>query len=450
MRRKIYDKLLRWKNEDAGSVAIMIDGARRVGKSYIAEEFARNEYKSYILIDFVKVSDSVKQYFIDYKDDYDSLFMRLSLHFQVKLYDRDSVIIFDEVEEFPKAREAIKFLVEDGRYDYIETGSLISINENVQGIHLPSEERRIKMYPMDFEEFLWALGDEMMMPFIKDCYNKNKPLDEGLHRKAMDYFRQYMIVGGMPQAVKKYVETKDFEATDRIKRDIIQLYRDDIKKYAKGFTNKVLKIFDTIPGQLQKHEKKFRLSSLKNEARFREYENSFIWLEEAMIVNVCYASTEPSIGLKLKEDESTFKLYLGDTGLLITLSFDERTLEQNELYRKLILDKLEVNKGMLVENIVAQMLTSEGHNLYFYSSYSKESSEDTMEIDFLIRKSQISNRHNICPIEVKTGKNYTTSSLDKFRKKFGSYLGKAYIIHDGQYKINGDITYLPYYMTPLL
>lgn len=431
-------------------MAILIDGARRVGKSYIAEEFAKNEYKSYILIDFIKVDDSVKQYFIDYKDDYDALFMRLSLHFNVKLYDRDTVIIFDEVEEFPKAREAIKFLVKDGRYDYIETGSLISINENVQDIHIPSEERRIKMYPMDFEEFLWAMGEDMLMPFINDCYVKNKALDNGLHRKAMDYFRQYMIIGGMPQAVKKYVDTKDFDSVDRIKRDIIQLYRADIKKYAKGYNSKVLKIFDTIPGQLQKHEKKFQLSSLKEEARFREYESSFVWLEESMIVNVCYAATEPSVGMKLKEDDSTFKLYLGDTGLLITLSFDERAIRQEELYRKLILDKLEVNKGMLVENVVAQMLTSGGHSLYFYSSYSKENSSETMEIDFLIRKSQISTRHNICPIEVKTGKNYTKSSLDKFRKKYGNYLGVGYIIHDGQFKIEDDLVFLPYYMTPCL
>lgn len=450
MKRKIYEQLLNWKNEEKGAVALMIDGARRVGKSYIAEEFGRNEYKSYLLIDFVKADESVKRFFIDYKDDYDSLFSHLSLYYRVQLHERDSLIIFDEVEEFPKAREAIKFLVKDGRYDYLETGSLISINENVKDIHIPSEERRIKMYPMDFEEFLWAMGEEMLMPFIREQYGKRQPLDQVFHRRAMDYFRQYLIIGGMPQAVKRYVETRDFEKTDRIKRDIIELYRADIRKYAKGYTGKVLKIFDTVPGQLQRHEKKFRLSDLKDEARFREYEGSFKWLDESMVVNVCYRATDPSVGLRLKEDELTMKLYMGDTGLLITMAFDERTIRSEELYRKLMLDKLEVNKGMLVENVVGQMLVAAGHSLYFYSSYSKEDSADTMEIDFLIRKPVVTSRHNISPIEVKTGKNYTLSSLKKFRQKYGDKLSTGYIVHDGPYSETEDLVYLPYYMVPCL
>ena len=450
MRRKIYNELLKWKEEENGSVAIMIDGARRVGKSYIVEAFARQEYMSYILIDFAHVEDEVKEYFLNYKTDYDALFMHLSLHFKVKLYERKSVIIFDEVELFPQAREAIKFLVKDGRYDYIETGSLISINANVKGILIPSEERRIKMYPMDFEEFLWAMGDEMMVAYIRNCYEKKQPLGQSLHRRAMDYFRQYLIVGGMPQAVKKYIETKSFERADRIKRDILGLYRADIRKYAKGYESKVLKIFDTLPGQLQKHEKKFRLSALKQRARFREYESSFLWLEDSMVINVCYAASEPSVGLKLKEDNSTLKCYMGDTGLLISLAFDERTIASEELFRKLMLDKLEINKGMLVENIVAQMLKACGHELYFFSSYSKENSENTMELDFLIRKPTVSNRHNISPIEVKSSKNYTTSSLTKFKNKFGSQLAVSYIIHSGDFRTEGDTIYLPLYMTPCL
>lgn len=450
MRRKIYDELLKWKQEENGSVAIMIDGARRVGKSYIVEEFAKKEYESYILIDFAHVEDEVKDYFLNYKTDYDALFMHLSLHFRVKLHERKSVIIFDEVEFFPQARTAIKYLVQDGRYDYIETGSLISINTNVEGILIPSEERRIKMYPMDFEEFLWAMGEDMLMPYIKDCYEKVQPLGQVLHRRAMDFFRQYLIVGGMPQAVKKYVETKSFERTDRIKRDIIELYRADVRKYAKGYESKVLKIFDTIPGQLQKHEKKFRLSALKQRARFREYESSFLWLEDAMVVNVCYTATEPSVGLKLKEDDSTLKCYLGDTGLLISLAFDERTIASEELFRKLMLDKLEINKGMLVENIVAQMLKASGHELYFFSNYSKEDSEEKMEIDFLVRKPTVSNRHNISPIEVKSGKNYTTTSLTKFRKKYDKQLAISYIIHSGDLRKEDNIIYLPLYMTPYL
>lgn len=450
MRRKIYNELLKWKEEENGSVAIMIDGARRVGKSYIVEEFARKEYLSYILIDFAHVEDEVKEYFLNYKTDYDALFMHLSLHFKVKLHERKSVIIFDEVELFPQAREAIKFLVKDGRYDYIETGSLISINANVKGILIPSEERRIKMYPMDFEEFLWAMGDEMMMPYIRNCYERKQPMGQSLHRRAMDYFRQYLIVGGMPQAVKKYVETKSFERVDRIKRDILDLYRADIRKYAKGYESKVIKIFDTLPGQLQKHEKKFRLSALKQRARFREYESSFMWLEDSMVVNVCYAATEPSVGLKLKEDDSTLKCYMGDTGLLISLAFDERTIASDELFRKLMLDKLEINKGMLVENIVAQMLKACGHELYFFSSYSKKRSENTMEIDFLIRKPTVSSHHNISPIEVKSSKNYTTTSLTKFRGKYDRQLAVSYIIHSGDFRIEDNIIYLPLYMTSCL
>jgi len=414
------------------------------------EEFAKNEYESYIFIDFAHVEDEVMAYFLNYKTDYDALFMHLSLHFRVRLHERKSVIIFDEVEFFPQAREAIKYLVKDGRYDYIETGSLISINANVKGILIPSEERHIKMYPMDFEEFLWAMGDEMMMPYIKDCLEKAQPLGQALHRRAMDYFRQYLIVGGMPQAVEKYIETRSFEHTDRIKRDILDLYRADIRKYARGYESKVLKIFDTIPGQLQKHEKKFRLSALKQRARFREYESSFFWLEDAMVVNVCYAATEPSVGLKLKEDDSTLKCYMGDTGLLISLSFDEKTIVNEELFRKLMLDKLEINQGMLVENIVAQMLKASGHKLYFFSNYSKENSGNTMEIDFLIPKPTVSNRHNISPIEVKSGKNYTTTSLTKFRNKYDKQLAVSYIIHSGDLKQEDNIIYLPLYMTPCI
>lgn len=450
MKRKIYEALLQWKKEENGQVAIMIDGARRVGKSYIVEEFAKNEYKSYIFIDFARVEEEVKNYFLDYKTDYDALFLHLSMHFRVQLYERKSVIIFDEVEFFPQAREAIKYLVKDGRYDYIETGSLVSINKNVQNILIPSEERRIKMYPMDFEEFLWAMGDEMMMPYIRECFAKKQPLGQSLHRRAMDYFRQYLIVGGMPQAVNKYVETKSFEKTDRVKRDILDLYRADIRKYAKGYESKVVRIFETLPGQLQKHEKKFRLSALKKGARLRQYESSFQWLEDAMVVNVCYAASEPSVGLKLKEDDSTLKCYMGDTGLLISLAFDENTIAHEELFRKLMLDKLEINKGMLVENIVAQMLKTAGHELYFFSSYSKDDSEETMEIDFLIRKPIISSRHNISPIEVKSGKNYTTTSLDKFYKKYNKQLSNAFIIHSGDVKEVDGVVYLPLYMTPLL
>ncbi len=450
MKRKIYQDLLRWKEQEQGAVALLIDGARRIGKSYIVEEFARQEYKSYLLIDFARAEQEVKDYFKIYRNDLDALFMHLSLQYRVTLLPRQSLIIFDEVQFCPEARAMIKYLVADRRYDYIETGSLVSISRNTEGILIPSEERHLKMYPMDFEEFLWAMGEEMLMPFIAQCFAEQKPLGQTLHRRALDYFRQYLIVGGMPQAINKYVETKSFEKTDVVKRDILNLYRADIHKYVKGYTEKVIKIFESIPGQLQKHEKKFRLSALKSGARFREYETSFTWLQEAMIANICYSATEPNIGLRLHEDNSALKCYLGDTGLLLSLAFDEKTTATEELYRRLMLDKLEINKGMLVENIVAQMLTAAGHRLYFFSSYDKQNAENTMEIDFLVRKHVISNRHNISPIEVKSGKNYTTTSLDKFYTKYHQQLAVSYIIHASDLKVEADKVFLPLYMTPLL
>ncbi len=450
MKRKIYAALAEWKKDGAGKTALLIDGARRVGKSYIAEAFAKAEYKTYILIDFNRADDDVKDLFIHYLNDLDTLFMYLSGYYNVKLYEHESLIIFDEVQLFPKARAAIKYLVADGRYDYMETGSLMSIKKNVRDIVIPSEERHIKMYPMDFEEFLWAMGNEMLMDIIRKCYEMKKPMGQVMHRKAMDYFRQYMIIGGMPQAVQEYVQTRDFDKVDRVKRDILTLYRADIIKHAEGYEMKVESIFDEIPAQLQKHEKKFKLSSLKKEARFREYEDALFWLDDAMVANICYNSTEPSIGLKLNMDRLTLKCYMGDTGLLISHAFDENGIVSEEIYKKLLFDKLEVNKGMIVENIVAQMLAASGHKLYFYSNYSRDDSESRMEIDFLIARSKIGSRHNISPIEVKSGKNYTLSSLRKFTKKYAEQTYTPYVLHTSDFKEEEGIIFLPLYMTPLL
>lgn len=450
MKRKIYTDLLNWKQQDAGQTAILIDGARRVGKSYIAERFAKNEYKSYILIDFNRVSKEVTDLFVNYLNDLDMLFMYLSNFYNVKLYIRESLIILDEVQLFPKARAAVKYLVADGRYDYIETGSLMSIKTNVQDIMIPSEERHLRMYPLDFEEFLWGLENDTLMDYIRLCFKNGKPMGQVLHRKAMDYFRQYLIVGGMPQAVTAYADTHDFEKVDRIKRDILELYRADIVKHAKGYEMKVEQIFDDIPAQLQKHEKKFRLSSLKKEARFRNYEDALFWLSDAMIANICYNSTAPNIGLKINMERMTYKCYMSDTGLLISHAFDENGIVSQELYKKLLFDKLEVNKGMIVENIVAQMLVASGHKLYFYSNSSRNDASSRMEIDFLIAKSKVSSRHNISPLEVKSGKNYTLSSLKKFRTKYAEQLYHPYVLHTGDYKEEDGIRYLPLYMTPLL
>ena len=450
MRRKIYDEILKWKKRSAGQTALLIDGARRVGKSYIAEKFAAAEYKSYLLIDFNRAPKEVTDLFDNYLNDLDTLFMYLSGFYNTKLYERETLIILDEVQLCPRARSAIKYLVADGRYDYLETGSLMSIKKNVKDILIPSEEEHLKMYPLDFEEFLWALDNETLMPLIQTCYEKKQPMGQALHRKAMDYFRQYMIVGGMPQAVEKYVETRDFDSVDRVKRSILELYRADIMKHAAGYEMKVAQIFDYIPAQLQKHDKKFKLSSLKKEARFRDYDDAMFWLSDAMIANICYNSTAPSIGLKLNMDRLTLKCYMVDTGLLISHAFDENGIVSEEIYKKLLFDKLECNKGMIVENLVAQMLTAAGHKLYFYSNPSRDEVSERMEIDFLIAKSKISSRHNISPIEVKSGKNYTLTSLKKFRNKYAEQTDTPYVLHTGDLKEADGITYLPLYMTPLL
>ena len=449
MKRKIYDSLLKWKQEKQGTTALLIEGARRIGKSYIAEEFARNEYVSYILIDFSKASSRVKGWFEEYLEDVDTLLQNIQLHYKKQLTPRQSLIIFDEVQKCPRAREAIKALVADHRFDYIETGSLISIKKNVDNILIPSEEDGIEMYPMDFEEFLWAMGNEMMMPYIRSHFENRQPMGE-FHREAMHYFRQYLIVGGMPQAVAEYASGRNFTKVDSIKRQILRLYKNDIQKYAGGATARVSAIYDAIPGQLQKKEKKFVLSALKDEARMREYDSAFFWLEDSKIVNISYNTTAPNIGLQLNEDRTALKCYFCDTGLLISLAFSARGIVTNEIYQKLMFDKLEVNEGMLVENVVAQMLKAAGNELFFYSNYDKEDAENRMQVDFLIQKEVVTSRHNISPIEVKSGTNYTLTSIKKCLKKFGPYLSTPYVLHTKDVEVKDGLVYLPLYMTPLL
>jgi len=449
MKRKIYDSLVRWKQEKAGTTALLIEGARRIGKSYIAEEFARNEYESYILIDFSKAPVRVKGWFDEYLEDIDTLLQNIQLHYKKQLTPRKSLIIFDEVQKCSRAREAIKALVADHRFDYLETGSLISIKKNVENIVIPSEEEGINMYPMDFEEFLWAMGNEVMMPYIRGRFEKRQPMGD-FHREAMHYFRQYLIVGGMPQAVAEYVSSRNFTKVDAIKRQILRLYKNDINKYAGGTKARVGAIYDAIPGQLQKKEKKFVLSALKDEARMREYDSAFFWLEDSRIANISYNTTAPNIGLQLNEDRTVLKCYFCDTGLLISLAFSARGIVTNEIYQKLMFDKLEIDEGMLVENIVAQMLKASGNELFFYSNYDKEEAENRMQIDFLIQKEMVTSRHNISPIEVKSGTNYTLTSINKCIKKFGQYLSTPYVLHTKDVEIKDGLVYLPLYMTPLL
>lgn len=450
MRRKVYDELIKWKKESNGKVALLIDGARRIGKSYIAEQFAKENYKSYILIDFNKVGKDVKELFDNYLDNLDMFFMYLSSYYKTDLYERDTLIIFDEVQLYPRARSAIKYLVADGRYDYIETGSLISIKKNVEDILIPSEERHLNMYPMDFEEFLWANENNNLMDLIRKCFEEKKPLGQLMHREAMDYFKQYLIVGGMPQAVETYIKTKNFKEVDLIKRDILNLYKDDIVKYSGDDSIKVQSIFEEIPSQLQKHEKRFSFNSMRKDARYRDYKDAFFWLQESMIVNIAFNTTEPNIGLRLNRESSALKCYMGDTGLLLSLAFDEKGLVDEEIYRKILFNKLTFNEGMIMENIVAQMLTATGKKLYFYFNYDKQNSANNMEIDFLIAKNKITSKHNISPIEVKSGKNYTFSSLNKFKNKYKEYLSTAYVLHIEDLRVEDEIVFLPVYMTCLL
>ena len=405
--------------------------------------------KSYILIDFNDIDDELLDIFEHYLHNRDEFLLRLSVYFGVKLYERESVIIFDEVQLYPKARAAIKYLVADGRYDYIETGSLVSLRQNVKDIVIPSEEEAMEMYPMDFEEFLWAMDEEMLADFIRGQYESSLPMGN-LHRKALDLLRLYMIVGGMPQAVLTYTKTKDFDEVDRTKRTILRLYRNDISKYAWQAETKVTRIFDDIPSQLQKHEKKFRLSAIQTGGKMRDYEDAFFWLDDAKVVNICYNATEPNVGLRMNMDRTTLKCYMGDTGLLISHSFDDNSLSSSQLYRKLMLGKLEINQGMLVENLVAQMFRAAGHQLFFFSRSDREDAENRMEIDFLIRKETVTTRHNIIPVEVKSSNRYTHTSLDKFTKKYSEYVAPPIVLHSNDMMVKNGVTYLPLYMAMLL
>jgi len=445
-KRKLYHTLLNWKNE-GGRTALLIEGARRVGKSTLVEEFAKHNYKSYVLIDFSIASNELKSLFISYASNLNDFFFFLSSLTGQKLYERETLIIFDEVQLFPPARQLIKHLVKDNRYDYIETGSLLSLKQNIADILLPSEERAVKMYPLDFEEFCWATGHDEIIPFLQKLFIDRKPVKE-LHQLAMKLFRQYMLIGGMPQAVAMFLESNDYTRVDRVKRDILQLYRNDISKYAKTHEYKVLSIFDEIPNQLTKHEKKFTLSSLSKNARFRDYEEAFVWLNEAMMTNPCFNATDPTIGLGLYRDWLTLKMYMGDTGLLISHAFNENDIMQTEVAQSIVAGKLNINAGMFLENIVAQMITANNKRLYFYSRTDRSNASNTMEIDFMIN-----DRHNpqkISLIEVKSGKNYTTSSLKKMKAKFGNKLGQSYLLHTKDLRVEDDVVYLPVYMAMFL
>ena len=450
MKRKIYEKMLEWKRTSGGRSALMLDGARRVGKSWIALEFARNEYESHLLIDFAKVSKDVKGFFENYLEDLDTFFMYLLGAYHVDLKPRKSVIIFDEVQRFPRAREAIKYLVADGRFDYIETGSLISIRKNVKDIVIPSEEHHLEMFPMDFDEFLWATGNAGMIPIMERAYREIRPIDAGMHRRIMDVFRQYLVVGGMPQAVERFALTHDLRAVDAEKRDILNLYRGDIFKFGGSSKHKILAVFNAIPSALSRHERKFSPGDIRHGTGMRNYEATFEWLKSAMTVNVAYNASEPSIGLELSADHSTLKCYLADTGLLVSMAFSESELVAGDVQQRLLTGSLAVNAGMLYENIVAQMLRAAGHGLYFHASDDRKNSQNRMEIDFLVAKSPVQRQHNILPIEVKSAGEYATRSLDKFTAKYRQTLGMAYILHPKNVNCESGKCYFPVYLAGFL
>ena len=446
-KRKIYNKFLAWKNESDGKKALLVEGARRIGKSTIVEEFAKQEYKSYILIDFAKASEDVKSYFHLHLNDLDTFFMLLSVQYGKELYPRESIIIFDEVQLFPKAREAIKYLVADGRYDFIETGSLISIKENVKDIIIPSEERHVKMYPMDFEEFCWALNEKPLIPYIRRCFEKRDPLERSIHDKAMLLFKQYLLVGGMPKAVDEFLERqKNFGAADVEKRDILELYRGDIMKIKAQYRAKVLAIFDQIPGLLSKHEKRVVFNRIAEGSLAEQYEETFFWLSDSMVCNECRRTNDPNVGLSLNESDSYIKCYLGDTGLLVSHAFDENELLEDEVYKQILAGKLGLNEGMLYENMIAQMLTANGHRLFFYTHYNEEKRRNDIEIDFIISNNS-KTKYKMYPIEVKSGTNYSIESLLKFREKYKNRIGECYIIHPRNLAVKENILCIPPYMT---
>ena len=450
LRRKIYQRLLEWKEECHGTKALLVEGARRIGKSTICEEFGKNEYETYLLIDFAKQNKDVEEYFNRYLNDMDTFFMMLSTHFGVRFVQRKTLIIFDEVQRFPRAREAIKYLVADGRYDYLETGSLISIKENVENIVIPSEERSIKMYPLDLEEFAWALGEDILMDYIKKCFDEKVPLERSLHNKAMLLFKQYMLVGGMPKPVSLFIENnKDFEPVDVEKRDILKLYRNDIMKIKAGYRTKVLAIFDQIPGLLSKHEKRVVFKDIQKGSYAEQYSEAFFWLDDSMICNECFLTSDPNVGLSINEERTYVKCYMGDTGLLVSHAFDENELLEEAVYSQILNDQLSLNEGMLYENVISQMLTANGHKLYFYTRYSEEKHRNDIEIDFVLSNNS-KMKYKIYPIEVKSGKRYSTISLDRFKESFKKRIGDCYVIHPRNLIIKDGVVCIPPYMTVYL
>ncbi len=440
-KRKIYQEMLKWKEERNGETALLIEGARRIGKSTIVEEFAKNEYETYILIDFSKTSPEINALFNDLSD-LNYIYLRLQLNYHVSLKERKSLIIFDEVQNNPKARQAIKHLVKDHRYDYIETGSLISIRKNVQNIIIPSEETRIAMHPMDFEEFRWAMGDTITLPLLKTVLEKKQPLGEATHRKMMRDFRLYMLVGGMPQAVDKYIKTNDLSAVDIVKRDIIALYEEDLRKI--DTSGKATAMYDAIPSQLSKNASRYTISSVIPGEKQDRVSDIIQLMEESRVADIAYHSNDPNVDLALTKDLHRYKMYTSDTGLFITLAYKSKKFTENIIYNKLLSDKLDTNLGYIYENAVAQMLRASGKDLYYHTIL-KADGKGYYEIDFLQTDGS-----KLSPIEVKSSGYKTHTSLDQFSEKYSSRIRYKYLVYTKDLKKDGDVLCIPIYMVPLL
>ncbi len=440
-KRKVYDQLLKWKNGRKGDSAVLVQGARRIGKSTIVKEFAEKEYQSYILIDFSSCTPETFNLFNDISN-LDYLFMRLQLIYNVTLKERQSVIIFDEVQKQPLARQAIKHLVADHRYDYIETGSLISIRKNVKDIIIPSEETRINMYPMDYEEFRWALGDTTTIPLLRSIIENPMPLGDAAHRKLLRDFRLYLLVGGMPQSVNKYIDTNNLSIVDAQKREILDLYDSDFYKIDESGVLSTL--FNAIPAELNKNTSRYQVSSVIKDGKTDRIMDQIAALRESMIVNMAYHVTDPNAGLAYHKDLNRYKMFIGDTGLFVTLAFRDKDFTENLIYQKLWNDKLSADFGYLYENAVAQMLRASGNELYYYT-FPTEKGNHNYEVDFLL-----SRKDKICPIEVKSSGYKTHASLDAFSQKFSNRISKKYLIYSKDIKVEPGIIYLPFYMAMLL
>lgn len=440
-RRKIYDKLLEWKSTSNGKTALLIEGARRVGKTTIVEEFAKNEYQSYILIDFAFAPSGVKELFHDISD-LDYLFLQLQLQFKVDLHERRSLIIFDEVQFCPQARQAIKKLVHDGRYDYIETGSLISIKKNVENILIPSEERKIDMFPMDFEEFLWATGDHTTNELLRKIFSEKISVGQRRNRELMRKFRLYMLVGGMPQAVNAYLETNNFKYVDEIKRDIINLYEADFCKIDPS--GKISMLFAAIPSELSRDSSRYQVSSVLKNHRASTISNEISELVSSKTVLISYHVNDQAIGMTTSLNTEQFRLFMADTGLMVTLMFKDKEFTDNIIYEKLLSEKLSKNLGLFYENIVAQTLTCNGIKL-FYNTYYDEIQKRTFEVDFLLAES-----HKVSPIEVKSSNYRVHRSIDEFSKKYSDRINTKYVVHTKDLSKKGDMLYLPFYLVQFI